>query len=79
MQVILSWPEYQELLNKPQEVSDKLVKVQVELKNLKRKYEELATECFKRGVELDRYKELWRKADYENHQLRQEVTKKEEK
>lgn len=79
MQVILSWPEYQELLKKPQEVSDKLVKVEVELKNLKRKYVELETECFKRGVELDRYKELWRKADYENYQLRQEATKKEDK
>lgn len=79
MQVILSWDEYQELLNKPQEVSDKLVKRDVEFKNLKTKYEQLATECFNRGVELDKYKELWRKADYENYQLRQEATKKEEK
>lgn len=79
MQVILSWPEYQELLKKPQEVSDKLVRRELELKNLKTKYAQLEAECFERGIELDKYKELWRKADYENYRLRQEATKKEEK
>lgn len=50
MQVILSWDEYQELLNKPQEAIDKLARRELELKNLKTKYEQLATECFNRGV-----------------------------
>lgn len=79
MQVILSWDEYQELWKKPQEANDKMVKIEFELKNLKRKYAQLETECFKRGVELDKYKELWRKADDENYHLRREATKKEEK
>lgn len=79
MQVILSWDEYQELLNKPQEANDKLAKVEFELKTLKRKYAQLDAECFERGVELHKYKELWRKADDENYHLRQEATKKEEK